>query len=424
MNIGFFSETYLPEINGGVTAMLYMKEELERMGHTVYVFTAGHERFSLKGQPQRERHIFRFNSFSYPLYKSIRVAVPLDWPIQRKIPKLKLDVIHAHTPFSMGLFALAVSRQQHLPFVHTYHTLYPEYAKFYFPGFDKWNEKATEKLSAVFCNFADKIIAPSDGIRQKLLKYGVKVPITTLPTGVPREFFGAHDKRGTIRRRYHIPARAPLLITVARLGREKSLDFTLRAFQQVRRYHPDAWYLIIGEGPDRLELETLARELGVIDHTVLAGFITKREEVAAAYAAADIFMFASRTETQCLTLLEGAATGLPLVAVRDKPLETSLHHNVNGFFTEPNANKFAFKVQRLLTDKALARRFGRASIKIARAQSAAKQVEKLVALYEETIAQYTAKYDGQSARLRKVAGKAGRGLKKLTPRKRAGRAGR
>ncbi len=391
MNIGFFSETYAPDVNGVVTSINTFRTELERAGHNVYVFAPGTELFTLPGRRRRERGVFRFNSFQYPMYKSIRVAIPFNWPVQRKIPKLKLDIVHSHQPFSMGLFATAIARQQKLPHVHTYHTLYPEYAKFYFPGFKRWNARAAEKLSALFCNRVDEVIAPTEGIREELLHYGVTAPITTLPTGVPRQFFEAGDGSAA-RKKYRLPAKAPVLITVARLGQEKSLDHLLRSFKQLLRFHPEARYLIVGDGPARLSLETLARELGIMDRVVFTGLIRKREDVVKAYAAADLFVFASKTDTQCLTLLEAAATGLPLVARYDRPLEMALVDEQNGFFVRDDGlsakdaiDKFAWKVNRVLADTKLAKKFGAASVRVARSQSAERYADELVALYEKTM---------------------------------------
>lgn len=387
MNIGFFSETYRPDINGVITSMDSFRAELERAGHTVYVFAPGEDLFPAPWKkPRRERRVFRFNSFQYPLYKSIRVAIPFNVPVARKIPSLKLDLVHSHTPFSMGLFAQWVARQEDISHVHTYHTLYPEYAKFYFPGFKKWNEKGAEKISALFCNATTEVIAPSDGIKRKLRGYGITKPITTVPTGIDRDFFETKGSKAAARKRYRIPASAPVLITVARLGREKSIDYLLRSFKRVLRKCPDAYYLIVGDGPARLELETLARELGVAEQVIFTGLITKRPEVIQAYKAADVFIFASKTDTQCLTLLEAAATGLPLVARHDKPLETALHDKRNGAFVRGGESQFAQTVDRVLDDPNLAKRFGAASVKIARGQSAEKRTGELLKVYDRAIA--------------------------------------
>lgn len=386
MNVGFFSETYSPDINGVITSINIFRDELERAGHNVYIFAPGTELFGQPNKRRRERHVYRFNSFQYPAYKSIRVAIPFNWSIQRQIPKLKLDVVHSHTPFSMGLFASAVARQQKLPHVHTYHTLYPEYAKFYFPGFKKWNAKAAEKLSAVFCNATTEVIAPSSGIKENLLTYGIEKPVTVLPTGIDRLFFERPKTKTDIRKKYGIPKDTPLLITVARLGKEKSIDFLLKEFKQLLKLRPDVRYMIVGDGPARLELETLARELGVIERVIFTGLIRDRTDVVAAYRTADVFIFASKTDTQCLTLLEAAATGLPLVARYDKPLETALTHERNGYFVrEDIPEKFAWKVHRLLEDKPLASMMGTESVVIARGQSAESRAKELIQLYERAV---------------------------------------
>jgi 1,2-diacylglycerol 3-alpha-glucosyltransferase len=175
---------------------------------------------------------------------------------------------------------------------------------------------------------------------------------------------------------------------VARLGREKSIDFILRSFVAIRKKLPDAYYLIVGDGPARLDLETLSRELGIADRTVFTGFLgSSRTDVAKAYAAADLFAFASRTDTQCLTILEAAATGLPVVAVKDKPLELALHHGKNGYATPAREAAFAAKAVALLTDRGRSRRFGAESRRIARGLSAKEQAKKLGAIYERAQAE-------------------------------------
>lgn len=387
MNIGFFSETYTPDINGVVTSIQTFRAELEAAGHNVYVFAPATELFSRPSRRSRERGVYRYSSFAYPFYRGYRLAVPFNPSVQRQVSKLQLDVVHSHTPFSLGLFATMVAKIQGVPHIHTYHTLYPEYAKLYFPGFKRWNERGMKKISAVFCNATDHVIAPSEGIKAKLVEYGISTPITTVSTGVPEEAFRATDPTHLIRRRYGIPAAAPLVLTVARLGKEKSLDYLLRAFVQIGRFHPDAYYLVLGDGPHRLELETLAKELGINQRVIFAGTVTRRADVLKAYATADLFLFASRTDTQCMTMLEAAAAGLPLVARHDAPLETALRHEVNGFFVQPDddPHKFAWKAQKLLGDKALAARYGKASVTIAREQSAANRTKDLVAVYAQAI---------------------------------------
>lgn len=404
MNIGFFSETYTPDINGVVTSIKTFRQELEAAGHKVYIFAPAPELF---GWPKvsRETRVFRFSSFEYPFYRGTRLAIPFHWPVQRRLKALKLDVVHSHTPFSMGLFAEMVARQQNIPHVHTYHTLFPEYAKLYFPGFKRWNERGMRKISSMFCNAADHIIAPSDGIAERLLEYGVTRPVTTLSTGIARDAFGVKDSKNLIRRRYGIPIDAPLVLTVARLGKEKSIDYLLRSFTQILRFHPEAYYLIVGDGPDRLALETLAKELGVRSRVIFTGAIRRRPDVLRAYATGDVFLFASQTDTQCLTMLEAAAAGLPIVARYDKPLETALQHTVNGFFVkdgEGDEEKFAWKVHRLLTDRKLATQFGRASQIVAKAHSATNRTVELVALYEEVL---VAKAAAPASRWRRLAGR-------------------
>jgi 1,2-diacylglycerol 3-alpha-glucosyltransferase len=383
MNIGFFSETYSPDINGVITSMKNFKEELERAGHKVYIF-APDTAFMGKGRQPESDDTFLFRSFEYPMYKSIRVALPFKRGVMKKIRSLKLDIVHSHTPFSMGYLADKVARDQGIPHVHTYHTLYPEYARHYFPGPKNLVAAAAAKVTAGFCNRTHHVIAPSKGVKEKLVSYGIREPIRVLSTGIERTVFETKDPERSVRKQYGIPLDAPLLVTVARMGYEKSIDFLLRSFKEVLARNPDAYYLVVGDGPAKASLEAQARELGIDHRTIFTGFIHERDAVARAYACADVFVFASKTETQCLTLLEAAAVGMPLVSRYDKPLETALSADENGFFEE-NEAAFADKVTMILKDRALAARMSAASRRVASKQSAEQRAAELLNLYERVI---------------------------------------
>lgn len=383
MNIGFFSETYSPDINGVITSMKIFKEELERAGHKVYVFVPDTRFFASKAQPENS-DTFLFRSFEYPMYKSIRVALPYRRGIMKRIRELKLDVVHSHTPFSMGYLAEKVARAEGIPHIHTYHTLYPEYVRHYFPGPKAVAQFAAKKVTARFCNQTTQVLAPSSGVKEKLVSYGIKNPIRVLSTGIDRTIFEARDPEQAVRKRYGIPSSAPLLVTVARMGYEKSIDFLLRSFHETLKIRPDAYFLIVGDGPAKPDLEKQARALGMQDRVIFTGFVHDRSEIARSYASSDIFVFASKTETQCLTLLEAAAVGLPLVSRYDKPLETALFAGENGFFEE-NESAFAEKVCLLLKDRELAKRMSQASKRISGKQSAAERASELITVYDRAI---------------------------------------
>jgi len=187
-----------------------------------------------------------------------------------------------------------------------------------------------------------------------------------------------------VRKKYGIPLDAPLVVTVARMGYEKSIDFLMDAFSEVLKNTPNAYYLIVGDGPAKPALEAQARKLGIQNRTVFTGFIHDRAEIARAYACSDVFVFSSKTETQCLTLLEAAAVGLPLVSRYDKPLETALSADENGFFEE-SEYAFAAKVSLLLRDRALAKKMGLASKRVASKQSAEQRASELLNVYERAI---------------------------------------
>jgi glycosyltransferase involved in cell wall biosynthesis len=380
MNVGLFSDLYRPDVNGTVTSVVTFEEELERAGLAVKVFAPtpepSHERRREGRNADGRAH--RFRAASYPWYPGFRVSFPLYRPVREELDRLDLDVVHSHTPFSLGIFATRVARKRRIPHVHTYHTRWPFYARYYMPGAasERWMREAT----TYFCNLATRIIAPSESTRETLRADGVRTPIDIVATPVASDAFGALP--ADVRQRHGIASGAPLLVSVSRLGFEKSIDFMLRAFARVQAAVPEAHLLLAGDGPARAELEELAERLGVAGAVRFVGRVVDRADVFSLYAAADVCVYASRTETQCLTLLEAAAVGLPLVARRDAPLEAALVDGFNGVFVDGDEREFAQAVLELLRDPERRQTMARASIGIAERQDAASRARDLIAVYE------------------------------------------
>lgn len=345
MKIGIFTDTFTPQINGVTSIVQELERVFLRQGHRVYIFAPA---YSPQQRRENER-IYRFPAVNARFHKESRIVIPYD---RRAFEAFqKLEVVYSHTPFSMGLLALRVANRYKLPHIHTYHTFYTEYLH-YLPWLIRPSRRMAEQISAAFCNRCDAVTTPSVAMKEELLRYGVRKPIYLLPFGVDTAPFESPIQ---------IDARAALglspeeffLLYAGRLGAEKNLDFLLRAFRKML----DRWegalplrLVLAGNGPYRPHLERLAQELRLGDRIIFAGFI-QREQLIDYYRAADLFVFASKTETQGLVLMEAMAAGLPTVAVRARGVQDVVFSEETGILVPEDEVVFAETTSALLRDE-------------------------------------------------------------------------
>lgn len=384
MKIGFFTDSYLPVEHGVEVSIETFRKDLEKTGHQIFIY-APHT----PGYKDKNKNVFRLKSIKVIKKPEMRFALPIVQNGElKKLIDFKLDVAHAHTPFSLGLLGKFISARQKILFVYTHHTDYPEYSKAYFKG-KKILPKAAELYSGWFSNMADAVIAPSFKIKKVLKNYGVKKPIYILPTGVDLKLFGKNVKSlkaaKSLRKKLGIDAKEKLLIFVGRLGQEKNVDFLIRAFAKISKKRKGVKFLIAGEGPFSEQYKSMAENLG-LNNTIFAGAVP-HEKLPAYYQAADLFVFASLTETQGIVILEAMASGLPIAALKDDAFKGIVSDGENGFLIPPKSAPeiFAEKITRILDNGALRKKFSQASAEIAENFSKEKQAEKLLDIYGKLI---------------------------------------
>ncbi len=379
MHIGFFTDTFTPQTNGVVTSIQLFKRSLEARGHQVTVFAPA------PAVPDDDPGTVRFRSMPLIFQPEMRVANPLSLEASRAAERARLDIVHAHDPFAIGLFGLRVARRRRVPYVHTYHTLYPEYVHYVWET--RLTTRLAEWLSREYCDLCDAIVAPSSKIERYLRQWGTTSPIDVLATGVDTGRF-AHasaERVGALRQRFGLAEDTPVLLYVGRLGKEKSVDMLLRALACTR--DTSATLLIVGDGPDRRELERIARDLRVSERVRFAGYL-EGDDVVAAYHLADAFLFASTTETQGLVLGEAMAAGLPVIAVTDAAVADFVVDGTTGFLVPAHHEALARAVDATLGDPSLRGAMSEASAKRAGAFSIDVQAERLEALYLRAIEEY------------------------------------
>jgi len=288
MRIGFFTDTYTPQINGVVTSISLFRRALIERGHEVYVFAPTPEHVD------DDERIVRFKSLPFAFQPEMRLASPISIEALRVLDKADLDIGHSHDPFAVGPFGLNVARRHKIPYVHTYHTMYPEYVHYVWET--RLTKKLAERLSREFCEQCSSIIAPSTKVERYLRNWGVTVPIDVIATGVDTARYALvnQERIDALAKRASVRPEERLLRFMGRLGKEKNVELLLRALWHSRL--PNTRLLIGGDGPHREYLEALVAELDLTDRVTFLGYL-QGEDAVAAIALAHAFIFAATTET-------------------------------------------------------------------------------------------------------------------------------
>jgi 1,2-diacylglycerol 3-alpha-glucosyltransferase len=342
VKVALFTNNYLPFRGGVTTSVETLRHGLEARGHEAWVFAP---RFP--GAVDTRARIVRYPSLPAATYPEFALAVPWSRAVVQRVRAERFDVFHAHHPFLLGPVARRLARRARRPLVFTYHTRYDKYAH-YVPLPRRFVEAAAVGLSTRFAARADAVIAPSALIRDELAARGVRAPIAVIPTGVDLAHFTPGDA-ATARARLGLAPGARVLLYVGRLDREKSVGRILGAFERVAGTVPDARLVLVGHGTEADALRHHARTLTVGDRVVFLG-VRPHEALVECYRAADLFVFASETETQGLVLAEAAACGVPAVTVSGPGCDEVVRDGETGVLTKPDGAALAEAVIGLLLD--------------------------------------------------------------------------
>lgn len=327
MNIGIFSDTYSPQVNGVVSSILTLEKQLRNQGHNVYIFTISHP-LAENDSP----YVYRMASVPFVFLKDHRVGIVYSNKAVHRIKKLKLDLILSQTEFSMGIFARMMAKKLSIPIIHTYHTVYEDYMHYISKGIE-FSPQLARKYSKSFCNHVDGVVAPTKKTEKLLKNYGVKTPIRIIPTGIDFTPFNpaqySPEEVAHLKEVFHIPSHDPIILFVGRVAQEKSIDVLIKAMPLVLQKIPNAKLVIVGDGPSRLALEELAKHLEVRDSVIFTG-MQPWNTIGKMYQLGDVFVSASITETQGLTFAEAMAAGLPVIAMEDESIAGFVRDGYNG----------------------------------------------------------------------------------------------
>lgn len=309
MRVLMVSDVYFPRVNGVSTSIETFRRTLVSEGVEVRLVVPRY------GDEPEEAGIVRVPGRPVPGDKEDRLV---GWRAMHRAvleAARDCDVVHVQTPFIAHYAGLKAARQLGLPVMATYHTLFEEYVAHYAPFLPAgWLRRQARALSRRQCNALDAVVVPSSAMRQRLEQYGVRTEMHVLPTGIPLAQFAGGDSVA-FRLRHNISPGRPVALFVGRVAHEKNIGFLFEALIHARRQAPDTLLIVAGEGPASGELKRQVAALGLNDAVLFLGYMDRQRDLPGCYAAANLFVFASRTETQGLVLLEAMAAGLPVVAL-------------------------------------------------------------------------------------------------------------
>ena len=379
MKILFISDVYFPRVNGVSTSIRTFAKQMQAMGHEVHLIApdygvATEDEAWIKRIPAR-------TIYFDPEDRLMRYGAAL-----KLLPELRdenYDLIHIHTPFVAHYLGLKLARLLDLPCLETYHTFFEDYMHHYLPWVPRQiARKLAIGVSRRQCNAVSAVIAPSHPMLEALRGYGVKSSAEVIPTGLQEKSFEPSDGAG-FREKYGIAANRPMALFVGRVAHEKNIDFLLRMSVELRRQQPDMLLVVAGEGPAQKHLQQLSEQLALGDNIKFIGYLDRNTELNACYQSADVFVFASKTETQGLVLLEAMAQGTPVVALAELGTQSILIEGEGAMIATEDERLFAAKVFTLFSSPAKREKLGQAARQYAAKRWTSQvQAERMLQFYQ------------------------------------------
>ena len=377
MRVLFISDVYFPRVNGVSTSIRTFREDLAAQAVATLLVAPQYA-----GSAAAEEGIVRVSAAGVPKDPEDR---RMRWGALTRtldaLPRGSFDLVHIHTPFVAHYAGVRAARRAGVPCVATYHTFFEEYLHHYVPALPHaLGRLAARHFTRSQCAAVQALIAPSEPMRAVLSGYGVTTPIHVLPTGLPADRFRAGDG-AAFRARAGIEPDRRLVTYIGRVAHEKNIGFLVQMFRRVLAQCPQALLVIAGEGPARAGLRDTVAQLGLTAHVCFAGYLERDGALLDCYAAADAFVFASRTETQGLVLLEAMAQGAPIVSTAELGTRSILLPESGALVVPEDEAAFAAAVVRVLGDGALRAQLRERGRSYARSWSSATMARKLLEIY-------------------------------------------
>ena len=382
MRIGLFTDTYPPFINGVSTSIVMLESALRKLGHDVYVVTVNPDTMSYDIE---DDHHIRLPGIPSGLYDYRLTSI---YPLKAVniVKEWDLDIIHSHTEFGVGTFARIMAKQLDIPIVHTYHTMYEDYVYYITKGhFDMASKKGVEYFTKFYCDkTVNELIVPTKKTYDLFKeKYEYDRNIHIVPTGieVERFYIENNDQEETLKLKKSLGLSNDdfIVMTVCRLAHEKNVAFLIENQAELLKKNKHIKLVIIGDGPDSDTFKDQAKDLGISDSVIFTGKVPW-EEINKYYQMGDVFVTASHTETQGLTVIEAMGASLPVVAYNDEAFRDVVIDGLNGYLFNDD-KEYKDDILKLVNSDKLYKRMARQARINAESHSAKYYAEKVLDVY-------------------------------------------
>ena len=379
LRIAVFSNAYKPTISGVVTSLSLFRQGLMARGQHVHIIVP-----EVEGYEDDEPYVYRFPAFlDLTREFDVSLTLPLKRTMQHTIKGIKPHVIHSHHPHLLGDLAARYAEDLKVPLVFTFHARFDEFVRHQVPLFGDLASHVARGVVQDHLDHCSQIIVPTASIQQLVYEdYKVDVPVTILPTPIDLTRLGDLNP-ARIRRRYHLEGQQVLLY-VGRMSPEKGLQFLIDSFARVAERNPKTLLVLVGRGPHVKSVQDHVQSLRIQDRVMFTG-AAPHDQIPHFMAAADLFVFPSRAETQGLVLVEAMATGLPVVALHGTGSDDVLADTGAGVLAQPDEAAFAEAILRTLADPDRLATMGQAARRAAQRYSVAALTEQLLGVYERAL---------------------------------------
>lgn len=331
MNVALFTETYFPSVNGVAAHVKTLRDGLEKLGHNVLVVTADKH----CKHHYIEDGVLHCPSVEVKRFYGFGVAPPYSRKRHRMVADFAPDVIHIHHEFGIGVSGIVSAKQLGVPLIYTLHTMYDQYICYIAPRmFHRAATKFSHKYERFIARNATALTGPSKKCDEYFKRIGIQKEMNLIPNSADLDAFDpkkiTDEQKAEFRAKYSIPADCRLACFVGRLGQEKSVDVLLEYWAETVGKQDKLHLVIVGEGPEKEELEQQAQTLGIGDMVTFTGFV-KHEIMPVYFAACDVYVTASLSEMNSISMLEGMASGLPILQRYDEMNADQIKSGVNGY---------------------------------------------------------------------------------------------
>ncbi|HEY4369731.1 MAG TPA: glycosyltransferase [Steroidobacteraceae bacterium] len=383
MRILMISDVYFPRINGVSTSIQTFRRGLHSLGHETVLIAP---EYPAAVTPAGEGEVIRIASRYLPRDPEDRVMKGGE--IRRLTSALGrrgFDIVHVQTPFIAHYQGVRLARSMGVPVVESYHTYFEEYLHHYVPVLPRSVMRlVARRFTKSQCNVLDALVVPSRAMQAALADYGVRCPMQIVPTGMEMDRFAGGDG-ARFRAELGIAKDRPTLVHVGRVAHEKNIDFLFRVLRRVVERRKDVMMIVAGEGPALPHCKAYVESLGLNANVKFVGYLSRDAALLDCYKAGDLFVFASKTETQGLVLLESMALGVPVVSTAYMGTADIVTPQRGARLAPDDEQGFANIVVELLADPQQRARMAIAAREYAATWSAAAMAAKLVDFYRDTI---------------------------------------